>query len=139
GGAVIQVSSSSGVVRTTGIAFGWMRATSAFGSVVRNAKRSLVVSPSLTFRTEVQRVQMPAKQARGRVSSSANQMSPPSVLLNSLNELNGTPPPLSTDCQRNQCFLFTLPILAVPPSGSIRSNSVKSADLPLARSFSARF
>ena len=30
--------------------------TSAFGSVVRKAKRSLVVSPSLTFRTEVQHV-----------------------------------------------------------------------------------
>ena len=84
GGAVIQVSTSSGVVRITGIAFGWMAPTSAFGSVVRNAKRSLVVSPSLTFRTDVQLVQMPAKQASGRVSSSANQMSPPSALLNSL-------------------------------------------------------
>ena len=36
-GAVIQVSTSSGVVRITGIAFGWMAPTSAFGSVVRNA------------------------------------------------------------------------------------------------------
>jgi hypothetical protein len=35
---------------------------------------SFVVSPSLTFRTDVQLVQMPAKQARGRVSSSANQI-----------------------------------------------------------------
>ena len=33
---------------------------------------------------------MPAKQARGRVSSSANHMSPPSALLNSLKELNGS-------------------------------------------------
>ena len=49
-----------------------------------------MVSPSLTFRTDVQLVQMPAKQASGRVSSSANQMSPPSALLNSLKELNGT-------------------------------------------------
>ena len=48
-----------------------------------------MVSPSLTFRTDVQLVQMPAKQARGRVSSSANQISPPSALLNSLKELNG--------------------------------------------------
>ena len=87
GGAVIQVSTSSGVVRITGIALGWIVPTSAFGSVVRNAWRSLVVSPSLTFRTEVQSVQMPAKQARGRVSSSANHMSPPSTLLNSLKEL----------------------------------------------------
>jgi hypothetical protein len=49
-----------------------------------------VVSPSLTFRTDVQLVQMPAKHASGRLSSRANQMSPPSALLNSLNELNGT-------------------------------------------------
>src|SRR6201991_1245877 len=56
-----------------------MAPTSAFGSVVRNAKRSLVVSPPLTLRTDVQLVQMPAKQARGRVASSANQMSPPSA------------------------------------------------------------
>src|ERR1700682_993832 len=37
GGAVIQASTSSGIVRITGIAFGWMAPTSAFGSVVRNA------------------------------------------------------------------------------------------------------
>jgi hypothetical protein len=48
--------------------------TNLFGSVVRNAKRSFVVSPSLTLRTEVQRAQMPAKNARGRVSSGANQI-----------------------------------------------------------------
>jgi len=65
GGAVIQASTSFGVVKITGIAFGCMAPTSAFGSVVRNAKMSLVVSPSLTFRTDVQLVQMPAKQARG--------------------------------------------------------------------------
>src|SRR5207237_8646676 len=51
GGAVIQVSTSSDVVRITGIALGWMAPTSALGSVVRKAKRSLLVSPSLTFRT----------------------------------------------------------------------------------------
>src|SRR5271166_3955372 len=50
-----------------------MGATIAFGSVVRKAKRSFVVSPSLTFRTDVQRVQMPAKNASGRLSWSANQ------------------------------------------------------------------
>ena len=37
GDAVIQVSTSSRVVSTTGIAFGWIAPTSAFGSVVRNA------------------------------------------------------------------------------------------------------
>src|SRR5208337_264882 len=72
-GAFIQTSISSRVVRTTGIAFGWIAPTSLFGSVVRNAKISFVVSPSFTFRTEVQRVQMPAKKANGRVSSKANQ------------------------------------------------------------------
>src|SRR5580692_11327507 len=99
----------------------------------------LVVSPSLTFRTDVQLVQMPAKQARGRLSSSANQMSAPSALLNSLNELNGTTQRLSTPSQRVQCLLLTLRILVVPPSGSIRSNSLKSTGLPLAWSFEARF
>src|SRR5580693_835837 len=72
-GAFIQTSISSRAVRTTGIAFGWITPTSLFGSVVRNAKMSFVVSPSFTFRTEVQRVQMPAKKANGRVSSKANQ------------------------------------------------------------------
>src|SRR5712671_2144601 len=82
---------------------------------------------------------MPAKQARGLVSSSANQMSPPSPLLNSLNELNGTTQRFSTPSQRVQCLLFTLRMLVVPPSGSILSNSLKSTGLPLAWSFSARF
>jgi hypothetical protein len=40
-GAVIQVSTSARVVRIAGIAFGWIAPTSAFGSVVRNANRSL--------------------------------------------------------------------------------------------------
>jgi hypothetical protein len=44
----------------------------------------MIVSPSLTFRTDVQLVQMPAKLACGRVASSANQISPPSALLNSM-------------------------------------------------------
>src|SRR3954467_10177090 len=113
--------------------------TSAFGSIVRKAKRSLIVSPSLTFRTDVQLVQMPAKQARGRDSSRANQMSPPSPLLNSLNELNGTTQRFSAPSHRVQCLLFTLRMLVVPPSGSILSNSLKSTGLPLACSFSARF
>src|ERR1700738_1556727 len=100
---------------------------------------SLVVSPSLTFRTDVQLVQMPAKQARGRVSSRANQISPPSALLNSLKLLNGTTQRFSGPNHRVQCLLFTLRMLVVPPSGSIRSSSLKSTCLPLACSFSARF
>src|ERR1700709_2100107 len=116
-----------------------MAPTSAFGSVVRNAKMSLVVSPPLTFRTDVHLVQIPAKQARGRVSSSANQMSPPSALLNSLNELNGTTQRFSAPSHLVQCLLFTLRMLVVPPSGSIRSNSLKSTDLPFACSPLALF
>ena len=100
---------------------------------------SLVVSPSLTFRTDVQLVQMPAKQARGRPSSSANQISPPSALLNSLKELNGTTQRLSAPSHRAQCLLPTLRMLVVPLSGSIRSNSLKSTVLPFACSFSALF
>ena len=84
---------------------------------------------------DVQLVQMPAKQARGRVLSSANQMSPPSALLNSLKLLNGTTQRFSVPSHHVQCFDFTLRMLLVPPSGSIRSNSLKSTGLPLASSF----
>jgi hypothetical protein len=59
-GAFIQTPISSRAVRTTGIAFGWIAPQprcSARSS--ENAKISFVVSPSFTFRTEVQRVQMP--------------------------------------------------------------------------------
>src|SRR5882757_1438882 len=100
---------------------------------------SLVVSPSLTFRTDVQLVQMLAKQARGREASTANQMSPPSALLNSLKELNGSTQRFSAPSHRVQCLLFTFRMLVVPLSGSIRSNSLKSTGLPLACSLSARF
>jgi hypothetical protein len=51
--AVSQASTSAWVVRMTGMALGWMALTSAFGSVVKKANRSLVVSPSLTLRTDV--------------------------------------------------------------------------------------
>lgn len=55
------------------------------------AKRSLVASPSLILRTDVQpAAQIPAKPASGRVSSRANQMSPPASLLNALNDVKGT-------------------------------------------------
>src|SRR5258708_22044604 len=82
---------------------------------------------------------MPSKQARGRVSSSANQISPPSALLTALNELHGTTQRFSAPSHRVQCLLLTLRMFVVPPSGSIRSNSLKSTDLPMACSFSARF
>src|SRR6201992_349686 len=91
---------------------------------------SLLVSPSLTFRTDVQLVQMPAKQASGRVSSSANQISPPSALLNSLKLLNGTTQRCSGPSHLVQCLDLTLRMLVVPPSGSIRRRSLKSTGLP---------
>jgi len=72
-GAVSHSSISSGLVRMTGIAFGWIGATMSLGSVVKKAKRSLVVSPSLIFRIDVHVVHMPAKKASGLVSSSVNQ------------------------------------------------------------------
>ncbi|AND92869.1 blr8007 [Bradyrhizobium diazoefficiens USDA 110] len=53
--------------------------------------------------------------------------------------LNGTTQRFSTPSQRVQCLLFTLRMLVVPESGSIRSSSLKSTALPLACSFSARF
>ena len=74
-GAIIQISISSDVRRVTGIAFGWNAPPSAVGSVVRNPSRSFVVSPSLTFLTEVHGVEIPAKTARGLVSSNANHAS----------------------------------------------------------------
>ena len=69
-----QTSRSSSVVRIAGIACGCTVATPAFGSVVRKRNRSAVTSPSLTFRTDVQRVQTPVKKASGQSSSSANQI-----------------------------------------------------------------
>ncbi|MGY4363942.1 hypothetical protein ACVW1A_000007 [Bradyrhizobium sp. LB1.3] len=79
------------------------------------------------------------EQARGRSSSSANQISPASAFLNSLKELNGTKQRFSVPSHRVQCLLFTWRMFVVPPSGSILSSSLKSTVLPFACSFSARF
>ena len=103
----------------TGIALGWMAPTTLFGSVVRNAKMSFVVSPSFTFRTEVQRVQMPAKKASGRVSSKANQTGgwvPSGSASFSEKLVKGTTQRLSTPSQRLQCGDFTLRTLVTPGS-----------------------
>ena len=82
-GAVIYVSISSGVMRMTGMALGCTGPTTSLGAVVRNPERSLVVSPSLTFLTDVQFVQSPAKTARGLDSSNAK----PDIAAVSLAEL----------------------------------------------------
>ena len=58
----------------TGMALGWTAPTSLLGSVVRNANKSLVVSPSLTFLTDFHyATQMPAKNANGLSLLRANQ------------------------------------------------------------------
>jgi hypothetical protein len=53
--------------------------------------------------------------------------------------LNGTTQRCAGPSHRVQCLLFTLRMLVVPPSGSIRSSCLKSTGLPLASSFAARF
>src|SRR5271163_1798393 len=88
-----------------------MALISAFGSVVRKPKRSFVVGPSLTLRTEVQRVHKPAKKASGRLSSKANHTGgrePSGKASFSENDENGTAQRLSTPSQRRQCGDDTL-------------------------------
>ncbi len=59
------------------MAFGWIVPTSLFGSVVRNANRSFVVSPSLTLRTDFHcGVQMPAKGGSDFPQKDKNAASP---------------------------------------------------------------
>src|ERR1700730_17332131 len=102
------------------MAFGRIAPTTLFGAVVRNANRSFVVSPSFTFRTEVQRVQMPAKNASGRVSSNANQTGgrvPSGRASFSEKLVNGTTQRVSLPkSQRRQCGDVTLRILVTPGS-----------------------
>src|SRR5580704_5844328 len=103
----------------TGIALGWIALTSAFGSVVRKAKRSFVVGPSFTLRTEVQRAHRPAKNASGRLSSKANQtggLEPSGKTSFSENEENGTTQRLSTPSHRRQWGDDTLRIFVTPGS-----------------------
>lgn len=120
-GMVIHTSHSSGVVRTTGIALGWIAPTSAFGVLVRKAKRSIASFPVLTFRTLVHcGAQMPAKKASGQSSPKANQTSCRATWSNPLKLVNGTRHRLSTPSHRFQCELAVLRTFVVPLSGSIR-------------------
>src|ERR1700732_4455493 len=131
-GAFIQTSISSRAVRTTGI-FGWIAATSLFGSVVRNAKMSFVVSPSFTFRTEVQRVQMPAKKANGRVSSKANQTvgrEPSGSTSFSEKLVQGTTQRFSIPSQRRQCGDVTLRTLVTPGSDFLPCSARRGEGIP---------
>jgi hypothetical protein len=103
----------------TGIALGWIDPTTLFGSVVKNAKMSLVVSPSFTFRTDVQRVHTPVKNARGRVSSNANRTGgrfPSGKTSFSEKLVKGTTQRFSTPSHRRQWGEETLRILVTPES-----------------------
>src|SRR5271166_6178595 len=96
-----------------------MGAIIAFGSVVRKAKRSFVVLPSLTLRTDLQRVHMPAKKASGRLSSSANQTGgrePSGRISFSAKLVNGTTHRLSTPSHRRQWGEETLRTFVTPES-----------------------
>jgi hypothetical protein len=95
----------------------------------------------LTFRTEVQRVQMPAKKARGRVSLRANQIGGRDPLgSTSFSEklVNGTRQRLSTPSQRRQCGDATLWTL-VTPGSLLRPFKAKTGDgMPHRASVSSR-
>src|SRR5580658_5233081 len=107
-----------------------MGATTPFGSVGRKANRSFSVSPSLTLRTDLQRVQIPAKNASGRLSSSANQTGgcePSGNASFSENEVKGTTQRESTPSQRRQCGDATLRTFVTPES-ELRPLSATAGD-----------
>lgn len=129
-GPAIQRSISSCDLRITGIACGWMAPTSRLGAAVRNPKRSLVVSPSFTLRTEVHRVQIPAKHPSGRVSSRANQtgrLVPSGRCSLSEKLVKGTRQRCSGPSQRRQCGEAALRIF-VTPGSQLRPFSTNCGD-----------
>ena len=98
------------------MALGCTFATSAFGDVVRNANRSSVVSPSLTFRTEVQPgTCSPAKNA-GRPSAISNHAFPPRSWSGSAKRVNGTRQRFSGPSHLRQCGEAALRTLVTPRS-----------------------
>ncbi len=118
-GAVSQASSSSASVRMTGIVLGWTAPTSALALVVRNANRSQVITPSATGRVQVYPVEMPAKNASGRLSSSANHTGsilPFGVRSFSLNYVSATRHREPGPSQCRQCGLVVLRTLVTPLS-----------------------
>src|SRR5580698_761522 len=107
-----------------------MAPTSRLDLVVRNPKASFVVSPSFTFRTDVQLLQIPAKKASGRVSSRANQTGgffPSGRLSGSEKLVNGTTQRCSGSSQRRQCGEATLRIF-VTPGSELRPFSANAGD-----------
>src|SRR5919112_2541213 len=96
-----------------------MGPTTPFASVVRKANRSAFTSPSLTFRVDVQLVQIPAKNRRGRSSPAANQTGtfrPSAVVSYSLKLVKGTRQRCSTPSHRRQCGEVTFRTLVTPGS-----------------------
>src|SRR6185503_12048589 len=97
-----------------------MAPTSLFGSVVRKANRSLVVSPSFTLRTDFHcGVHMPAKNDSGLSSLKANQTGgfvPSGRCSFSEKLLNGTTQRFSMPSQRRQWGDFKLRMLVTPGS-----------------------
>src|SRR3712207_2512839 len=96
-----------------------MAATVLLASVVRKPNRSQVTSPSFSFLTQVQFVQIPAKKSNGRLSSAANQTGtflPSGVVSYSEKLVKGTTHRFSTPSQRRQCGELALRILVTPGS-----------------------
>jgi hypothetical protein len=86
--AISQVSTSAGVVRIHSIALGWIAPTSEFGSVVGEEVIGSFAFLDLSYRRPVG--PHAGNAGERRLSSIANQISPPSALSNSLNEVNVT-------------------------------------------------
>ena len=107
-----QRSNSSGVVRMTRMALGWMCATIALASVVRkpNSRRSPSIGAVLGPRTPRQEAHRPAKANKGRSSVGANQIGVlrGQVSAYSQNEVAGTRQRFSLPSPPRQCGLLTL-------------------------------
>src|SRR5919112_968369 len=107
-----------------------MGPTTPLASVVRKANRSAFTSPSLTFRVDVQLVQVPAKNRRGRSSSAANQTGtflPSAVVSYSLKLVKGTRQRCSTLSHRRQCGEVTFRTF-VTPGSALRPFRAKTGD-----------
>src|ERR1700755_1602617 len=97
---------------------------------------SVVTAPSFTFRTLVQFVHMPAKNARGWLSSSANHFSAlrPFSLVSmseySEKEVIGTRHRFSGPVQRRQCGDDTLRMFVTPGSVFLPSRNFGGVGMP---------
>jgi hypothetical protein len=110
------------VVRMTGMALGWIGATTPFASVVRKPNNSCCPSTGAPFdpRTPRQGVHRPAKANKGRSSPRANHFGVLRGFVSaySQNEVAGTMQRFCVPSQPRQCGLPTLRILVIgaPPA-----------------------